>query len=222
MGRPLLIYGAGGSGREIAAWAARASWEGESFEPTGFIVDGTGAGASVHGLGVWPLAEAATRFPGAAVIAAVGDSRLRERLVTAAEAAGLISAPPLIHPGVEIDLAWVRLADGVVICPHSVVTTDIVIGRHTQINVSCTVTHDTVIGAFATLSPGTQLSGTNQIGDHAFLGTGVATVNGRPGRPLRIGAHAVVGAGAVVTRDVAPGITVVGAPARPLASPSGF
>jgi sugar O-acyltransferase (sialic acid O-acetyltransferase NeuD family) len=216
MGRPLLIYGAGGSGREIAAWAGAAVWDGEGCDPVGFIDDDAADGAGVHGLGAWPLAVAAERFPGAGVIAAVGDSRLRERLISAAEAAGLRSAPPLVHPGVEIDLAHVALGVGVVICPGSVVTTDIRIGDHTQINVNCIVTHDTVIGAYVTLSPGVALSGANALGDHAFLGTGAVTVNGLPGRPLRIGAGAVVGAGAVLTRDVAPGVTVVGVPARPL------
>ncbi len=51
------------------------------------------------------------------------------------------------------------------------------------------------------------------IGDHARLGAGAIMV-----APVTVGERAVVGANAVVTRnhDVAPGQTVVGAPARPL------
>lgn len=49
------------------------------------------------------------------------------------------------------------------------------------------------------------------IEEGVFLGTGAIVIG-----PCRIGAHAVVGAGAVVTRDVAPGAVVGGAPARQL------
>ncbi len=45
----------------------------------------------------------------------------------------------------------------------------------------------------------------------AALGSGAVVVGG-----VRIGQKALVGAGAVVTRDVAPGQVVVGNPARPL------
>ncbi|MEA2595383.1 MAG: hypothetical protein QOF01_1852, partial [Thermomicrobiales bacterium] len=45
----------------------------------------------------------------------------------------------------------------------------------------------------------------------ASLGSGAIIVGG-----VRIGALALVGAGAVVTRDVAPGQTVIGNPARPI------
>jgi serine O-acetyltransferase len=43
------------------------------------------------------------------------------------------------------------------------------------------------------------------------IGTGAKLIG-----PVRIGAGATVGANAVVTRDVAAGETVVGAPARPV------
>jgi UDP-2-acetamido-3-amino-2,3-dideoxy-glucuronate N-acetyltransferase len=45
----------------------------------------------------------------------------------------------------------------------------------------------------------------------AAIGSGAVILGG-----LRIGARSLVGAGAVVTRDVAPGETVAGNPARPL------
>lgn len=46
---------------------------------------------------------------------------------------------------------------------------------------------------------------------HVSLGSGAVVLGG-----VRIGEGALIGAGAVVTRDVAPGETVVGSPARPL------
>jgi bifunctional UDP-N-acetylglucosamine pyrophosphorylase/glucosamine-1-phosphate N-acetyltransferase len=49
------------------------------------------------------------------------------------------------------------------------------------------------------------------IGDRAKLGVDTMMV-----APVTIGPDAITGAGAVVTRDVAPGKTVVGMPARPI------
>lgn len=50
------------------------------------------------------------------------------------------------------------------------------------------------------------------IEDRASIGSGAIVLGG-----VRVGAEAMVGAGAVVTRDVAPGGTVAGNPARPIA-----
>lgn len=49
----------------------------------------------------------------------------------------------------------------------------------------------------------------------AALGSGVVVLGG-----VRIGAGALIGAGAVVTRNVPPGTTVAGVPARPQKSPA--
>jgi sugar O-acyltransferase (sialic acid O-acetyltransferase NeuD family) len=210
----LLIFGAGGFGREVASWAGRASWRDRGFEVLAFIDDGLAA-EQLNGRPVLTLEQAAASHPGAGVLATVGHPPLRERLIEMALAAGLSATAPVIHPNVEYDHDYVDIADGVVICPGSILTVNIEVHEHAQINLGCTVGHDAVIGAFTTLSPGVHISGNVTLERRAFLGTGAVTVNGSAGRPLTIGPDAVVGAGAVVTKDIAAGVTATGVPARP-------
>ena len=73
-----------------------------------------------------------------------------------------------------------------------------------------------MVGDFVTFAPGVHCNGNVVVEDHAYIGTGAILKQGQPGQPLVIGRGAVVGMGAVVTKSVAPGATVVGNPARPL------
>ncbi len=110
----------------------------------------------------------------------------------------------------------VQMGEGAFLAPFVTLTSNIRIGRHFHANLYSYVEHDCVIGDFVTFAPSVHCNGSVVIEDHAYLGSGCILRQGRPGAPLVIGAGAVVGMGAVVTRSVPPGITVAGNPARPL------
>lgn len=72
------------------------------------------------------------------------------------------------------------------------------------------VAHDCVVGNGTTFSNNAQIAGHVTIGDHAVLGA-YAGVH----QFCRVGAHAMIAAGAIVLQDVPPFVTVSGYPAKP-------
>jgi acetyltransferase-like isoleucine patch superfamily enzyme len=108
----------------------------------------------------------------------------------------------------------VQIGIGGLLSPFVTLTSNIRIGRCFHANLYSFVEHDCQIGDFVTFAPAVRCNGNVHIGDHAYIGTGAVIRQGSATKPLVIGAGAVVGMGAVVTRDVAPGTTVVGNPAR--------
>jgi len=208
MTKRLLIFGAGGMGREVA-WLAT-----EALGPDWglvFVVDQPEfLGEPVNGIPKI-LLEDVTNDGDAAFTVALGDPTARRVATKKMLAAGL--APmSLIHPRVERS-EWLEIGDGPVVCAGSILTTNITIGDYVQINLDCTIGHDVLIGDFVTLSPGAHVSGNVTIEPGAFIGTGATIINGVAGSPLVVGSESVVAAGACVTKSVEPGALVAGVPA---------
>lgn len=122
--------------------------------------------------------------------------------------AGRPVPPALVDPAAVVS-ASAELGEGTAIFWHASVSPLARIGAHVVVSYGATVGHDTAVGDFSSVMPGARLSGDVTVGAGVLIGTGAVVLE-----KLTVGDGARVGAGAVVTRDVPPGATVTGTPAR--------
>jgi acetyltransferase-like isoleucine patch superfamily enzyme len=139
--------------------------------------------------------------------------------------------------------AGVAVGDDTTIGHSTLLRTGVRVGSASQLAAILTVERGTRIGDGVRCSPGSHLTADMVIADRVFIGAGVRTVNDKelhwrdpeleqPLAPpifaygcrigsgavilagITVGEHALVGAGSVVTHDVAANTTVYGTPAR--------
>jgi sugar O-acyltransferase (sialic acid O-acetyltransferase NeuD family) len=210
------IIGCGGMGRE-AMPLARHTLKPEPDAKLVFVVeDGftieqpTVNGHPVLTLSQFLLKDAEARY----FNVAIGSSIARERISNSIPPDCALPFSVIAANHVSLDNN--QIGEGALICERSTITSNVTIGRHLQLNFQCHIAHDCVIGNFVTFAPGVICNGAVTIEDHAYIGAGAIIKNGSRDRPILIGRGSVIGMGAVVTKSVPAGITVVGNPARVL------
>lgn len=212
--KQVAIFGASGCGRGVMP-LARQQWGATKEAHQLVFVDDNPPADCMNGHMVMTYADWLA-MPGSShhVNIAVANGKVRQKLVERCAADGIHFFEVRAENVVTMD--DVQLGEGAILCPFVTLTSNIRIGRYFHANLYSYVEHDCVIGDFVTFAPGVKCNGNVVIEDHAYIGAGAVIKQGQPGKPLVIGRGAVVGMGAVVTRDVAPGATVVGNPARTL------
>lgn len=206
---PIVLIGSGGHAREIAEIAQHAHQQGLGGPLLGYLDENP----QRHGQEILDLPVLGGldwlngRESEVEVLIAIGDSGVRKRLAeqfgTRVRYATIVS--PLAHISQHSEIR-----EGTVVFPAVVVSNLVLVGRHVQLNVACSLSHDAKVGDYCSVYPGARLTGGACLAEGVTLGTNASVI------PLRsVGSDTVVGAGACVVSDLPSGVTAVGVPARP-------
>lgn len=176
----------------------------------GFLDDTKDKDARVEGvsvLGGTSLIGDPSMIEGHVFVVAIGNNLARRRFAEQIRGVGgeLVT---LVHPNCDISQSAV-IGTGTVLIGGNLVFTGVRIGADVLIDPDTTVGADSVVEDGAYLCPGCHFGARVTLKEECFLGIGAVAAP-----ETIVGRRAVVGAGAVVTRDVPPGALAVGNPAR--------
>ena len=138
----------------------------------------------------------------------MGDNQIRAKLTSQIlEKGGEV--PSLIHPTAVISQFAAISPIGVYISAFSFVQADTAIGAGTVLLSGVNISHTNSIGRYCFVAGGSTIGAYTVMEDFVFVGQGVLSR-----KVSRIAHHAYIGAGSLLTHDVAAGEVLAGRPAR--------
>lgn len=204
----ILIIGAGGHGQVIADAIMQAAEAGQAIKPIGYLDDNPAQhGQQLLGLPVLGSVAMRTQIAHDALVIAIGNNRIRQRVYTQLRAQGE-SFATIIHP-TAIIAAGVVIGAGTMICARVVINPGATIGANVILNTASTIDHHNQIGDHVHIAPGVHTGGDVIIEEGGFIGIGAIVMPQR-----RVGAWSTIGAAGLVQRDIPAGVVAVGVPAQ--------
>jgi sugar O-acyltransferase (sialic acid O-acetyltransferase NeuD family) len=152
------IIGSGGFGREVMCMIL----DNDPNEIIHFFVDDEFSNDNS-----FPLSK--LNYDEYEIIVAIGDPSLRKNMVDKLpENVKFFTA---IHKSAQILDKNIEIGVGSIICSNVVLTTNIKLGKHSQLNLLTTIGHDVVAGDYFTTAPGAKISGNCNLGEKVYVGT---------------------------------------------------
>lgn len=203
--KDLIIIGAGGFAREIA-WLVEEINEVENkWNLLGFYDENNTSNSELNGYKILTKDEFYSK-KGVYIVICIGDSETRKKVVKRYTKDYKFAI--LIHPSVSFS-STNRIGEGSIICKGSIITVNVVIGKHVIINLDSTIGHDAILSDYCTVLPSVNISGNVKLGECTNVGTGSAIIQN-----LNICKNTIIGAGSVVIKDLPEYIVAVGVPAK--------
>ena len=199
--RKLLIVGASGHGRVVADIARKNNYRDIAF------LDDNEQLRSCGGYPVLGKCDIAACYPEADFIIAVGNAKVREEIQKYAISHGL-NIITLVHPDAVVGRD-VEIGTGSVVMAGAVVNPGTKIGEGCIINTCASIDHDCKVSGFVHAAVGSHTAGTCMVGRRTWIGAGAIVSNN-----INICSDCMIGAGAVVIKDIKEPGTYVGVPAE--------
>jgi len=201
----LLIVGAGGHGKVIADSA----FELGRWERIAFLDDKYPALRRVLEWTVLGNMKGAERFVNQFQEAsvAIGENLLRMKIFNRLAEDGF-EMPVIIHPRAAVSKRAV-MERGSFVMSQAAVNVSAHVGTGCIVNTGATVGHDSILGNFVHVAPGSNIGGKTVIGAGSWIGIRSVIIEG-----IKVGKGVLIGAGAVIIRDVPDYSLVVGNPGR--------
>lgn len=206
----LIIYGAGGLGRELLEVVEEINAESPAWRILGFADDearGAGEICGYPALGGFDFLRPRAGRTG--VLLAFADCAAKEAVYKKIkELCPGFYFPVIAHPRSYVS-PRASLGEGAVVARFCSVHAGARLGRCVFVNNKCEIGHDSVIGDFSSLMPSVNICGNVMTGERVYFGVRSAVMQG-----LTFGADSVAGMGSVVLAGVPEGCTVLGNPAK--------
>lgn len=207
--KDIVIIGAGGFGREVEWLINRINEKYSTYNIIGFIDDNEELLDKEigHSKVICNIEQLSKRNKKTCVAIAIGNTVIRKKIYDRLKNNKNLDFPNLIDPSVIV--GETELGIGNIICANTVMTVNVKIKNFSIINLDCTIGHDDIFDDFVTLYPSVNVSGGVHIGKCSEIGTGTQII-----QQHNIINNVIVGAGAVVVKDIEESGTYIGVPAK--------
>lgn len=207
--RKIAIIGAGGFGQEVyCIWRDMLLSNNISYEFIGFYDDNQSLEKNCYGKIIGSINDLNNINYELDVAIAIGNPKTLSFVKNKINN-NFINFPNIIHPSVDfIDQNTTILGKGNILSLDVILSCNCKIGDFNIFNTRVTLGHDDIVGDFNVFSPNVQISGNVCIENENFLGFNCGVIQGK-----KIGNNNVIGAGAILLRNIKDDGTYIGVPA---------